>query len=323
MNGHTPDPEWVFLFPTEASTTAERVDDLFLLLLGVTGVAVVGVVVLLVYFSVRYQHRRAVDRSNRPRGKKARYAEITWSLIPLFIFVGFFAWGSTVYVDIQRMPPDALEINAIAKQWMWKFQHPDGQREINELHVPVGMPVRLTMTSQDVIHSFYVPAFRVKQDLLPGTYTRTWFEATKTGTYHLFCAEYCGTEHSQMRGKIIVMEPARYEAWLTRQAPEGTLAAAGEGHFRRLGCSGCHAVRSTVHAPSLSGIYERVIHLEDGVTKVADEAYLRDSILLPRKDIVVGYPPIMPSFKGQVSEGEILELIAYLKSLQDDEVIIP
>src|SRR4051812_41747412 len=199
---------------------------------------------------------------------------------------------------------------------MWKTRHPSGAREINELHVPIGEPVRLLMTSQDVIHSFFVPAFRIKQDVVPGRLTETWFQATKPGEYHLFCAEFCGTEHAVMGGRIVVMKPDDYARWARAQPESDDLGREGGRLFISLGCSGCHAASSRVHAPSLVGLYGRLVHLSDGRTATADEAYLRDSILQPKKDIVAGFEPIMPSFAGVVDEDDMQRLVAYLMSLR-------
>jgi cytochrome c oxidase subunit II len=216
-------------------------------------------------------------------------------------------------VTLYKVPPDALPVYVVAKQWMWKLQHRNGKREINELHVPLGQPVRLIMTSQDAIHSFYVPAFRLKQDVLPGRYTGLWFTPTQLGEFQLFCAEYCGTEHSRMLGRIVVMPPAEYARWVASGTEHPSLAQYGFALFRKFGCSGCHAAGSTVHAPSLAGLLGREVHLQDGRTVIADENYVRDSILLPKKDVVAGFEPIMPSFAGQVSEEDIQALIAYLR----------
>ena len=208
-----------------------------------------------------------------------------------------------------------MEINVIGKQWMWKVQHPEGNREINELHVPVGRNVKLTLASQDVIHSFFLPSFRTKMDVVPGRYTTEWFQATKIGSYHLFCAEYCGTKHSGMVGRVVVMDPADYEDWLTKGQPGPTLVQEGERLFRELGCSGCHLGSSIVRAPPLEGLYGKPVPLQSGVIVIADEGYIRDSILLPNNQVTAGYEPVMPTYQGHVTEEEILELIAYIKSL--------
>ena len=237
----------------------------------------------------------------------------------LSIFASFlvlFAWAGSLYLDIYRGPSDATTINVVGKQWMWKVQHPDGTREINTLHVPVDETIRLRMTSQDVIHSFYVPALRLKRDVLPDAYTDAWFTATEPGEYWLFCAEYCGKDHSRMRGRVVVLEQSDYQSWLSRQGESPAPEVAGGRLFRSYGCSGCHIGESTARAPSLAGVYGRTVPLASGGTILADESYLRDSILLPQKHVVAGYAPVMPSYSGQISEGEILQIIAYIKSLE-------
>jgi cytochrome c oxidase subunit 2 len=235
-------------------------------------------------------------------------------VIPLLLFIVIFVWAARDFMALYTPPADALPVYVVARQWMWKLQHRGGRREINELHVPLGQPVRLVMTSQDAIHSFYVPAFRLKQDVLPGRYTSLWFTATQAGEFRLFCAEYCGSQHSQMIGRVVVMQPADYARWTAEGTPSPSLAQYGFARFRELGCSGCHAAGSTVHAPSLRGLLGREVHLQDGRAIVADENYIRDSILLPKKDVVAGFEPVMPSFAGQVSEEDIQALVAYIRS---------
>jgi cytochrome c oxidase subunit 2 len=230
-----------------------------------------------------------------------------------------FVWGAIIYFDIYNPPNDALEISVVGKQWMWKSQHPTGQSEINELHLPVGQPVKLTMTSEDVIHDFFLPAFRVKQDVLPGRYTTLWFEATKSGVFPLYCAEYCGTQHSGMIGRIIVLEPAEFEKWLSGGATGLSMVDMGASLFQRFGCHTCHRDGGTSQGPSLTGLFGKTVKLQDGNTVLADENYIRESILDPRAKIVTGYQPIMPTFKGLVSEEGILQLIAYIKSLNTVE----
>jgi len=237
-----------------------------------------------------------------------------------------FFWGARVFVTLRRPPDNALQVFAVAKQWMWKLQHLEGRREINQLHVPVGRAVKMTMTSEDVIHSFFVPAFRVKQDVLPGRYTTLWFEATKTGTYHLFCAEYCGTEHSAMIGQIIVMEPSEYQTWLSGGPVTASLASAGETLFTDLGCISCHRSDSGARGPQLVGLFGKRVQLQGGAMLVADENYLRESILDPQAKIVAGFQPIMPTFKGLVTEEQLMQLIAYIKSLAaapDQQIAAP
>jgi len=299
------------LLHAAASAQASRTDALFLAMLLLCGTVAVVLLVLVTWFSLRYRRSRVVDRTP-PRQMKG--IEVAWTVTPLLIFFGVFGWAARDYVTMADPPADALPISVVARQWMWKLQHRNGRREINELHVPLGQPVRLLMTSQDAIHSFFVPAFRLKQDVVPGRYTGLWFTATKLGEFRLFCAEYCGTDHSQMLGRIVVMPPAEYTRWLGSGNEQPSLAQYGFALFRSLGCSGCHEPASTVHAPSLDGILGRTVHLQDGRTIVADENYVRDSILVPRKDVVAGFAPVMPSFAGQVSEEDIEALIAYLRS---------
>jgi cytochrome c oxidase subunit II len=300
------------LAPPAASTLGHRVDVLFLIMTSVTGIVAVGVAAFLVIFSVRYRRGSKADRSNPPAG--LRWLEITWILVPLAIFLVFFGWSGIVFSQFYRPPADAAHIYVVAKQWMWKLEHLNGKREIDELHVPLGHPVELVMTSQDVIHSFFVPAFRVKQDVLPGRYTSLWFTPTQLGTFHLFCAEYCGTDHSRMGGGIVVMRPDEFATWLAQGSQTPTLNSRGFDLYRELGCSGCHEPTSTVHAPDLRGLFGRTVHLADGSSIVADENYIRDSILEPQKQVAVGFAPIMPSFHDQLSEDQVIALIAFIKS---------
>jgi cytochrome c oxidase subunit 2 len=295
-----------------ASDAAHRVDALFFTLLAVTGLVAIAVAALILAFCVRYRRGSSVDRSNPPAGH--RMIELAWTLAPLGIFIGFFTWGAIVYAGFYGGTIGAMAVFVVGKQWMWRVQHSNGRREINELHLPAGQRVRLILATEDAIHSFYVPAFRVKQDAVPGRYTELAFTPTRAGTYEMHCTEYCGTDHARMGGRVIVMAPEEFQRWLAQASGEATMAARGFAAFRRLGCSGCHDPRSTVHAPDLAGLYGRIVHLQDGRTVTADEAYLRDSILLPKRDVVAGFAPVMPSYQGQVSEAEILELIAYIKS---------
>jgi cytochrome c oxidase subunit II len=245
--------------------------------------------------------------------------EITWTMIPLLIFLGLFFWAAEVFFGMSQPPANATEIYIVGKQWMWKIQHPDGQREINELHLPVGQPVKLIMTSQDVIHDFFIPAFRTKQDVVPGRYTTEWFTPTRPGQYHIFCAQYCGTDHAKMVGQVYAMEPAEHARWLARQPAPNSLIAMGERVFRMRGCSGCHSSTAAIRAPLLDGIYGKQVPLADSTLVTADEQYLRDSILLPNKQIAAGYQAIMPTFQGQISEEELNAILAYLKSLDGKE----
>jgi cytochrome c oxidase subunit 2 len=299
--------------PSEASAAAASVDTLFYTLLAFTVALGAFLTLLVVGYAVKYRAGSGADRTGE-RGRSLPL-EIAWTLASLAVAFAIFGWGATLFVRRDHPPADALQIAGLGKQWMWEFRHPGGQREIDELHVPVGKPVVVSLASQDVIHSFFVPAFRVKQDAVPGRTTHVWFTATEPGRYHLFCAEYCGTQHSEMGGWVDAMPPERYAAWLSGQGGGETLAAAGEKLFRALGCSGCHGNSSKVRAPPLENVYGRPVALADHQTVIADERYLRDSILQPAKEIAAGYDPVMPSFDGLVDESELQMLLAYLKSL--------
>ncbi len=308
----------LWFFPIQASEAAGSVDTLYVGLLWLTAFFMVGIAGAILLFLVRYRRGSRAERVN-VRGSLS--LELTWIVIPTLLAIGIFVWSMTIYLSLQAIPQSGMDIYVVGKQWMWKFQYSNGQREINSLHVPAGETVRLRMTSQDVIHSLYLPAMRVKQDVLPGRFTTLSFEATEPGTYHLFCAEYCGTDHSEMRGTVTVMEPAGFEEWIAgdraEQPPD--LASAGEQLFDEQGCANCHAEEATIEAPDLAGLYDSEVRLESGETVVADENYLRTSILQPQEQIVAGYEPLMPSFQGQLSEGEVIELIEYIKSLSDQE----
>lgn len=301
-----------FAILPQASSIAPGIDELFWLMIGLCAVVAVGVFATMTVFAVRYRRGSSADRSHAVDTKLG--VELTWILVPFAMFIALFAWSLGLFARLHTPPANAETVYVVAKQWMWKVQHPGGQREINTLHVPLDQPIRLTMTSQDVIHSFYVPAFRVKQDVLPDRYTQLWFTATKLGRFDLFCAEYCGLDHSKMGGSVVVMRPADYARWLRRNAGPDSLAAQGAKIFRQRGCSGCHGANASVHAPDLDGIYGRPVHLSDGSTVIADERYLHDSIMLPDTQVVAGYAPIMPSYQGQIDESDMLALIAYLKS---------
>ena len=308
------------IWPVRAATSASNLDALFIFLLLVTGTVTLMIFILVTLFALRYRHT-VVEKPTPILGSLA--LETTWSLVPFGIFLIFFVWGAVLYFQERTAPPDSMEIYVVAKQWMWKQQHADGQREINELHVPVDRNVKLIMTSQDVIHSFFVPAFRLKQDVLPGRYTTLWFHAIRPGTYHLFCAEYCGTQHSVMIGSIVVMNPAAYEAWLSGGGGEGSLASTGQKLFQQLGCGSCHRSDTQGRGPNLVGVFGKPVLLEDGRTVVADENYVRESILNPGAKIVAGFKNIMPSFQGVVNEEQLLSLIAYVKSLQGSQQAEP
>jgi cytochrome c oxidase subunit 2 len=306
--------------PPEAATIAPRVDHLFFAVTAVTTTVAVAIFITMIVFGIRYRagsRARRDDHSPMHAARARKRIEIAWTLTPLALFLAAFFWAARVYVARASAPADALELYVVAKQWMWELQHPGGQREIDEMHVPRGQPIKLVMTSQDVIHSFFVPAFRLKQDVLPGRYTEMWFTPTQTGRFHLFCAEYCGTDHSRMRGQVVVLEPAEFARWLDAHRGAPDMAARGEILFRQFGCSGCHGENAVVHAPNLAGVFGKPVPLSNGTTVVADERYVRDSILVPTKEVAAGYPPIMPSFAGQIDEEGFLDLIAYIKSLAE------
>jgi len=299
------------LWPERASKMAANVDALYIFLLIVSAMMTTLIYVAIVYFAARYRQRKG-EHAEQIEGSTP--LELTWSIIPLGVFMVMFLWGAVVYFQGRTPPRDATEVYVVAKQWMWKLEHAEGQREINELHVPVGSDIKLIMTSQDVIHSFYVPAFRMKQDVLPGRYTVAWFHPTKAGTYHLFCAEYCGTQHSGMIGSIVVMESAQYQAWMSG-SQGGPLSASGEKIFAELGCATCHRLDSQGRGPALQGIFGRPVQLEDGRIITVDENYIRESILDPGSKVVKGFKPVMPTFQGLVSEEQLNALVAYIKSL--------
>jgi cytochrome c oxidase subunit 2 len=303
------------LFPEQASTLAGSVDHLYFFLVGVAAFFSLLIFALIFFFAIRHRRRSEAERPQPVHG--GLVLEVVWTVIPLGLVMVMFGWGAVVYLDGARPPGDAMQVYVVGKQWMWKLQHMEGQREINELHIPVGRAVRLTMTSEDVIHSFYVPAFRMKYDVLPGRYTTAWFKPTKTGKYHLFCAEYCGTRHSGMIGWVYVMEPAEYEAWLGGGGTGGSLASNGEKLFQELACTNCHRTGERGRCPDLMNLFGSTVKLADGGTVKADEAYLRESILYPNAKVVAGYQPIMPTFQGLVTEEGLLQLIEYVKSLKE------
>jgi cytochrome c oxidase subunit 2 len=308
--------DWIPFWRPGVSSNSGDIDLLFTGLVAISSAVTLLLLILLLTFAIRYRAGSSADRNHQI--KKTWGWEISWTVATLVGFVGLFVWGASLYLEVYGGPRDALPIYIVAKQWMWKVQHPGGQREINELHVPVARSVQLIMASQDVIHSFFVPAFRVKHDVVPGRYQNLWFKAEKTGVFQLLCAEFCGTDHSRMTGRIIVMELADYESWLSRQDVSGTLASEGADLFRQLGCSGCHIGQGTVRAPPLEGLYGKPVPLQDGTIVIADDRYIRDSILLPNSQVTAGYAPQMPSFAGRVNEDELIRLVAYIKSLANE-----
>nr|WP_246513562.1 cytochrome c oxidase subunit II [Azospirillum picis] len=303
------------ILPATASSHAADMDWLFAALVGTSGFILLLVFGLMITFCVRYRANSKVERGNR-LGRTWRL-EAAWTAATFAAFLALYFWGADLYIRIHRPPPDATDVYVVGKQWMWKIEHAGGQREIDSLHVPVGRPVRLVLTSQDVIHDFAIPAFRIRQDAVPGRYETLWFTPTEVGEYPLYCAEFCGTYHARMGGSVVVMEPSDFQRWLDGQGAGPSLAQEGEALFRQYGCSGCHGAASTVHAPRLEGLFGRPVPLEGGGTVIADDRYIRDSILLPRSEIAAGYPPVMPSFAGQIGEDELLKLVAYIKSLAD------
>ena len=305
------------LFPEQASSIASQVDGLYFFLVAVSVFFTLLIFALVFVFAVKFRHS-VHAKSEHIEGSLP--LELTWTLIPLGITMIFFAWGALIYFQEARPPRGAMEVYAVGKQWMWKFEHDTGQREINALHVPLGRDVKMIMSSQDVIHSFYVPAFRIKQDVLPGRFTTTWFRPTKVGTYHLFCAEYCGTEHSGMIGEVVVMEPTAYQAWLANGGATASMSANGKELFSQLGCATCHRTDGTQgRGPNLAGIFGKTVQLNDGRAVTADENYLRESILNPQAKIVAGFQPIMPTFQGQVTEEGLGALVSYVKSLSQPQ----
>ncbi len=299
--------------PISASTMSTEVDHLLMFLVAVSAFFTILIFGAIAYFAVRYRRRSESEVPAPVHGGLT--LEILWSVIPLGITMVMFTWGASVFFKINRAPDNALSINVVGKQWMWKIQHMEGQREINELHIPVGRPVKLTMTSEDVVHDFFVPNFRVKEDVVPGRYTTIWFQATQTGKFHLFCSQYCGTNHSAMIGWIYVMEPQDYEAWLRGGSGEGSLASRGQKLFQDLACANCHKTDSSGRCPNLTGLFGSNVRLSNGDVVKADENYIRESIAQPAAKIVAGYQPIMPTFQGLVSEEGMLELVEYVKSL--------
>ena len=301
------------IFPEQASNFAAEVDYLYLFMIAVTVVFSLGIFGAVFYFAIRY--RRRSDTEIPVATHTGMLLEIVWSVIPFGITMVMFGWGASLFFKESRPPDNATQIYIVAKQWMWKLQHPEGQREINELHIPVGRPVKFTMTSEDVIHSFFIPAFRTKQDVVPGRYSTVWLTPTKPGKYHLFCAEYCGTKHSGMIGWVYVLEQNEYQEWLNGGAAMGSMSEKGGKLFDDLACSNCHKQDGSGRCPSLVGLYGKHVQLADGRVITADEAYIRESILQPSAKVVAGFQPLMPTFQGLINEEGVVQLIEYIKSL--------
>ena len=305
------------LFPEAASEAAARTDQLYFFLLLVAAFFTFLICGLIVYFSLRYRrtehHVRAIDHP-----QATLKLEIAWAVVPLMISLTAFGWGAEIFLDYARPPTDAREVFVLGKQWMWRVQHPEGKVELNELHLARGRPVRLTMTSEDVIHSFYVPAFRKKQDAVPGRYSSLWFKPTRTGMFDLYCAEYCGADHAVMIGKVVVMEPAAFQTWI-EGGPRVSMAEQGKQLFEKLACQSCHKQEDHDKGPNLYGLPGSRVQLRSGRSMRADDDYLRDSIMNPAQDVVAGYQPNMPNYSDQLDESDVWALIAYIKSLSTGE----
>jgi cytochrome c oxidase subunit 2 len=301
--------------PEQASTIAPKVDAIFWGLLAISAFMTLGLFAVITFFLIRYRATSDVDRTLSRLSPTS--LEVVWTGIPILIFIGLFVWGAVVFAEASKPPADALPIYVVGLQWYWDVRHENGRHEIGDLHVPIGQPVQLIMTSTDVIHDYFIPAFRIKRDVMPGKYTVQWFTATKPGKYRIFCNQYCGTKHSEMGGYVYAMRPEEYEDWLGQQGGAGqeSLVQTGARLFRQFGCSGCHGPNSSVHAPPLGGIYGHPVPLEGGGFVTADDQYIHDSILKPDAQIAAGYKPIMPNFTGQITEQEVIALVAYIKSL--------
>lgn len=305
---------WIPLFPEQASTFAAEVDYLYFFILAVTLVFGIGCAVVIFFFAVKYREKEKFGRGADIHGSMV--LEVTWTIIPFVIAMIIFIFGAVVFYNLYRPPADTMDIYVVGKQWMWKFQHGTGQREINELHVPVGRKIKLVMTTEDVIHDVYIPAFRTKADVVPGRYTTLWFEATKPGKYHLYCAEYCGLNHSGMRGYVVVLPQNEFDNWLSGNTSGQTPVEAGRDLFEnKLGCASCHAGGANQRGAKLEGLFGSDVKLVGGQTVKATDEYIRNSIINPSAQVVEGYQPIMPTFKGQVTEEQLVSLVAYIKSL--------
>ena len=302
------------LFPPAASSAATEMDLLYLFITAICAFFAVVVTAVIIYFTIKYKRRRESDVGANIHGSLV--LELTWTIIPFILSMIMFGWGASLFYRLSKPPSDSMEITVVGKQWMWKVQHPEGVREINELHVPLGQNVRLTMGSEDVIHDFAIPAFRVKMDVVPGKFTTMWFQATQVGTYTIFCDQYCGTRHSGMIGQAIVMLPQDYQAWLAAGRSTGSALQIGERLFADYSCVTCHKADSTGRGPSLVGLYGSTVTLADGRKVIADDNYLRESIMNSQAKVVAGYQPIMPIFQTQISEENLMELVTYIKALK-------
>jgi cytochrome c oxidase subunit II len=303
------------IIPPEASAIAPQVDALlvFMTLVSLVGLVLVGL--LITGFSILYR------RDKNPVATQiegSTLLEATWTIIPLGLFLVMFVWGSILYFRIYTPPPNAMNIYVVGKQWMWKAEHPGGQHEINSLHVPIHQPIQITLISQDVFHSFSIPAFRVKREAIPGRYTTVWFEATQVGTYHLFCTQYCGTQHSGMIGDVTVLTADDYKKWLAQSTSGVSLAQNGERLFASLSCNACHNGQPDSRGPSLAEVYGSKLMLTSGQPVLVDDAYLRQAILNPSSHITQGYAPIMPTYQGQISEEGLISLVEYIKNLSSN-----
>ena len=303
------------LIPPEASTIAPQMDALLVFMTLVSLVGLTIVALLITTFSVLYRKERN-PKATQIEG--STLLEATWTIIPLGLFLMMFVWGSVLYFRVFTPPPNAMNIYVVGKQWMWKAEHPGGQHEINSLHVPTGQPVQLTLISQDVFHSFSIPAFRVKREAIPGRYTTVWFQATQVGTYHLFCTQYCGTSHSAMIGDVVVQSPEDYKKWLASSTSGTSLAQNGERLFASLSCAACHNGQPDARGPNLANVYGSKLTLVTGQPILVDEAYLRQAILNPSAHITQGFAPIMPTYQGQISEEGVISLVEYIKNLNSN-----
>jgi cytochrome c oxidase subunit II len=302
------------LFPPSASSFAGDVDLLYFFILAVCSFFTILVSLGVLYFAIRFRRRHQDEVGHDIHGSIT--LELVWTFIPFVLAMVMFFWGADLFFHLSRPPADSMDVFVVGKQWMWKVQHPDGMREINEMHVPINRNIRITLGSEDVLHDYYIPAFRVKMDAVPGKLTTMWFNATKPGKYHIFCAEYCGTQHSGMIGQVVAMEQHDYEAWLAGGRSTGSAVENGEKLFTQLACITCHKSDASGRGPVLAGVFGSTVQLMDGRKVVADENYIRESIMNPQSKIVLGYQPIMPTFQGTVSEENLLQLIAYIKTLK-------